>query len=779
MSAAKIRQSAGEPTAAPDTRVQVHRPTSTDVATLLERHRIHLKSTAPGRYYTTCPHCSKDRKPHHQKLKCLGVSIEADGRVHFGCNHCGWTGPEKGSGGNGPDREARPQTAHRYGDELRKVRNPKGKPRYFWQHLNSQGQWKRGTGDIPTKDLLYRIDEAKEAIAAGEPIAAVEGEKDADTLWKIGIAATCNAHGASEPGKKPKWAKAHARQLAGADLVVFNDNDAPGYAHAEAACRLSHGIARRVRRLDLKVHWPEISEEGGDVSDWLAVDGHTTDKLKALIEAAPDYIPADTAKPEQTTNNGDAESVDAEIGRLSRLSMFEYERERKSAMEKLDVRASILDRLVAGKRSELGLDEDDGKQGEVVAYEEPEPWPEPVSGAAVLDQISTDARRFLVLPEHGAEIIALWAAHTYCMDATDDTPRLQICAPDLGCGKSTLLDFLKEIVYRPDQSSNITTAALFRTVAQFRPTLLIDEVDSFVGEDSDIRNVLNSGHNVRGRVKRTIGDDHQVRSFKTFAALAYAHIGELPRVYATLIDRSITITLARRLPEEKIESLSGPRRRDAFAELRRRLKRFANDHVGVLINAEPALPPGLINRIEDNWRPLLAIADAAGGPWPQRARAAISRGEREGSLRELLLSDVHDIYRQRGIHFISSTNLAAELAQFEGRPWAEYGKSGKPITTHKLARLLKPLGIKPRRDKAGDLQGYYREQFDGAFERYMSVKPNSPDQTSGSSGTPDETRTYDDFQSSGNGELPELWKTASNADAIGVSGDSGAFESGK
>jgi putative DNA primase/helicase len=287
--------------------------------------------------------------------------------------------------------------------------------------------------------------------------------------------------------------------------------------------------------------------------------GGTRAALDALIESAAEYVPAgDQPKPPP--------DEDQEIERLAKLSAFDYERARAAAAKALDVRTSLLDRLVKLKRSELGLDEGGGPQGRSVEYEEPEPWPEPVDGAAMLDEIATAARRFTVFPPHGAEITALWVAHTYCMDATDVTPRLQITAPEKGCGKSVTLDFLELVVYRPDPAANISTAAFFRTVEQFRPTLLIDEVDSFAREDSDIRNVLNSGHHERGRVKRTVGDDHEVRAFSTFAALAYNHIGELPRVYNTLVDRSITIALVRRLPSEKVERILGPRRRDEFKD---------------------------------------------------------------------------------------------------------------------------------------------------------------------------------------------------------------------
>jgi DNA primase len=134
------------------------------------------------------------------------------------------------------------------------------------------------------------LPEVNEAIALGHEIAIVEGEKDADNLWKIGIPATCNAHGAADPTKnqKPKWKVVHSLQLAGADIVVFNDNDVAGYAHAKATCQCSLGACRRVRRLDLKLHWPDMPE-GADVSDWLALPGNSREKLDALMAMAPDY----------------------------------------------------------------------------------------------------------------------------------------------------------------------------------------------------------------------------------------------------------------------------------------------------------------------------------------------------------------------------------------------------------------------------------------------------------------------------------------------------------
>ena len=143
----------------------------------------------------------------------------------------------------------------------------------------------KGTSGVDTS-ILYRADELAKAIADGLEIIVVEGEKDADNLWRLGFAATCNAHGASAPGKAPKWKKKHSDQLTGAAIVVLNDHDAPGAAHAQAVCKLSVGVAKSVRRLNLADHWPDIPR-GGDVSDWLDHGGGTQDKLATLIAGAP------------------------------------------------------------------------------------------------------------------------------------------------------------------------------------------------------------------------------------------------------------------------------------------------------------------------------------------------------------------------------------------------------------------------------------------------------------------------------------------------------------
>jgi hypothetical protein len=138
--------------------------------------------------------------------------------------------------------------------------------------------------------------------------------------------------------------------LRGADIVVLNDHDAAGYAHADAACRLSLGVAARVRRLDLAPAW-QAMPSGADVSDWLAA-GHGGDELSALIASAPDYI-AETAPPpggsqgeppgeaddQPTEDEVELSDDEIEFRRLAKMPLIEYERARKAAADALGMRA--------------------------------------------------------------------------------------------------------------------------------------------------------------------------------------------------------------------------------------------------------------------------------------------------------------------------------------------------------------------------------------------------------------------------------------------------------
>lgn len=417
----------------------------------------------------------------------------------------------------------------------------------------------------------------------------------------------------------------------------------------------------------------------------------------------------------------------SEICRLAGLEKLEYEGERKQAAKLLQLRASVLDRLVAAERDEV---DDGSKQGRVLSLPEPEPWPDPVHGAGLLNELSATIRGYVVMSDYAADTAALWVLHTYLLRGFGISPRLAITSPEKGCGKTTLLDVLSHLVMRPLPTSNATTAAIFRVVEMQQPTLLIDEADTFLKTNDELRGILNSGHRQGGFVLRTVGEDLEPRSFSTYSACAIALIGKLPE---TLTDRSVPISLRRRRPDEPIEAFrfdrTGPLDRIAQQAIR-----WARDNADCICAADPDMPADVFNRVADNWRPLLAIAHAAGTGWSERGRRAVkaagaAAGDHDQSGRVTLLADIRTMFAERDVDRLASAHIVEGLVAIEGRPWAEW-KAGKPITPTGLARQLARFGITPDsiRIEEQTPKGYMRAQFEDAFARYLAQATATPQQ---------------------------------------------------
>jgi hypothetical protein len=282
---------------------------------------------------------------------------------------------------------------------------------------------------------------------------------------------------------------------------------------------------------------------------------------------------------------------------------------------------------------------------------------------------------------------------------------------------------------------------MFRVVDGHKPTLFIDEVDSYLigrNANEELRGALNAGHAKGGRHLRCEGDDNKVKAFRTFAPTALAGIGSLP---GTLAERSVRIVLNRRKPSERVRDFRDDRA-GHLRELASQAARWAADHEQELSQLEPEMPDGIHNRAADNWRVLLAIADKAGGDWPERARGAAKVLSESGagdteSYRVMVLADLRDIFKRHAAARLSSATICADLAQMEERPWPEYGKSRKPITTRALAKLLAPFEVIPTtvRDGSAVSKGYKREKLENAFACYLppdlSVTPLQPNENKG------------------------------------------------
>ena len=585
---------------------------------------------------------------------------------------------------------------------------------------------------------LYRLPTLLKAIAAGEPVYVVEGEKDADRLATDGLCATTNFDGAAKGSQRPKWRGSYTTALAGADVVLVPDNDEPGRAHMQHIAAALAGTAL-VRWLEL----PGLPDKG-DVSDWLAY-GHTVDELKALAATAtapPDATGTTTPPPDKS---GDK----AEIERLAALDSLDYDRQRTKSAKALGVRTDTLDKLVKAARGEP--ENGGGGGGTALEFPDVELWPEPVDGAELLDALTVSVRRFLSLPEHAAPAIALWTAYTYAViNYGHIAPTLAIVSPEKRCGKSTLLTWLYQVVDRPLLAANITAAAIFRTVEASYPTLLIDEADSFLGETGDeLRGILNSGHSKKtAKVIRLCGENNEPRVFRTWGAKAVALIGKLEGRYSTLADRSIEVQLRRKLPTERLTKLRHAEP-NHFQNLASQCARFALDNGAAIGEAWPDIPESLHDRAADNWEPLFAIADIAGGRWPRLARTAamaLSGGTETGGegLGVQLLTDLRRHFDEQPATAYTTAELLQYLNDIDDAPWCSFAK-GKAMTARHLSRLLRPYGIIPQtiRFHAGLAKGYHTADFADAFARYLPFIRNTGTSQSNSGETPDNVSVTD------------------------------------
>ncbi len=411
------------------------------------------------------------------------------------------------------------------------------------------------------------------------------------------------------------------------------------------------------------------------------------------------------------------------------------EDKRRSIVERAAARVPGLDecaldqRLVAeawrlqSEREAQAAKSNGPEAGGVEACPVVEAWDEPVDGVALLDEIQEFVTDYVVVRSPAETIIPLWIMGTYVFGAFDVFPRLAVVSPEKQCGKTTLRKALAALCHRPVSASNVTAAAVFRLIERDRPTLLIDEADTFLRENEELRGVLNAGHESDGAVMRCVGDDHEPRAFNVFCPLAIFQIGRLPD---TLEDRSLRADMQRRTKAEKIQPF-----RKRPVELRaeplvRKLTRWALDNGEALEGLEPDMPEELANRAADNWLPILAVAELVGGAWrdraPEAALAACGATDDESdTIGELLLTDIRDAFEHSMADRMPTAGVLEHLNGLEERPWREW-RRGKEMTPRQLAGRLRPFGISPddmRFPGGGHGRGYERAWFEDTWARYL------------------------------------------------------------
>jgi putative DNA primase/helicase len=390
--------------------------------------------------------------------------------------------------------------------------------------------------------------------------------------------------------------------------------------------------------------------------------------------------------------------------------------------------------------------------------ENPKSKIENVNGAALLNELESLLTRFVILPTHAAETLALWILHTYAFELRDVSTYLGIESPEKRCGKTTLLSVLSRLANRPVAAANISPSAFFRVIEEMRPTLLIDEADTFLRGNDELRGILNAGYTrdtayvvrvtqadvnsgaekqvgtrstaspyspkVTDAVERVPTVHSKLLRFSCWCPKVMAAIGRLPD---TLADRCIVIRMERKTIHEDCERL----RKFEASNLRERCAQFVSENRAAIASAEPEIPESLHDRAADIWEPLFILADLAGGEWPRKAREAaegVATGAQGRSPIGAFLIDIYFAMGAAKTDRISSRDLVTWLNGFTDRPWhdlpglriVDCGQR-KEVTELWLAQQLRPYGIRPKTIRIGDKlkKGYTEADLLDPFKRYV------------------------------------------------------------
>lgn len=366
-----------------------------------------------------------------------------------------------------------------------------------------------------------------------------------------------------------------------------------------------------------------------------------------------------------------------------------------------------------------------------VTFRNVEPWEHPVDGDELLNELVAFYLKYCVLPDHAAEVLAVWCLQTWCYELFEFAAIVAAWSPEHECGKGRVLDAAEKLVRRPFRTSNTSAAVLYHIISEGNLTALVDELDSISDDQRDaICNIMKGGFQSNGTAHRMTerNGEQVVAEFPTYCPKMIATI-TLDKLDKATRSRTIGIRMQRKPRSQKVAKF----RRVDGTSLQRKCMRWALDNTEAL----KAVPPMDIDecatdRQEDVWEPLVAIARVAGGDWEARIRAAaryLTGGDSDGASETVghqLLAALQSYFDEHGDR-VSTATIVKVLN--ESGDFSDMNR-GHGITPQFLAKQLKPYGIEPHPHEVGGgkkLRGYLREDCEQAFKAYLSeASPKNP-----------------------------------------------------
>ncbi len=363
------------------------------------------------------------------------------------------------------------------------------------------------------------------------------------------------------------------------------------------------------------------------------------------------------------------------------------------------------------------------------------PVPPVRPGYEVLNEATAFLRRFIAFPsDAAADACALWACHTHVTEACNASGRLAVLSDLPGSGKTLLMELTGLLSRSASLEADITGPALVALMAQGARTVLIDECDQFWGRNGgesyrQLRTVVNSGYRSGASVTRRGAGGY--RQDPIYGPIAMAGLGSLP---GSVLSRCVVIRMQQRRPEQKTERFQ-PRVHEAIgADLGAALGSWARSVALDIASAWPDMPKGIADRQAEVWEGLLAIADCAGGDWPQRARSACTElvlgNEAEPVLSpgQRILSDLRKVFTGDGTSLPTAT-IITRLFALPDSPWSVLWTDAN--APRELSSLLAAYAVKPVKIRDGQrtCQGYRRGDLARVWPQQIAITAAPEDGT--------------------------------------------------
>ena len=355
----------------------------------------------------------------------------------------------------------------------------------------------------------------------------------------------------------------------------------------------------------------------------------------------------------------------------------------------------------------------------------------------MLEAVSTFFRQHLICSEDQLTILVLWAVYTWGYGCFSTATYLDIRSPEPQCGKTRCLELLSAFCCDPMFTTGSAAPTLMEqlismeraleanpNVNGLHAVLLLDDSEHTfsAGERQPLVALLNSGITENAKYLCRLQQKKTFTAF--FYPKAFAGNHRLPH---SLAQRCIPIVLQRKKLSQSVKRLSLQRAYPQTRPLAQWIERWVAQNMRPLqiaaLNPPAGIPAHWSARQQDAAEPLLHVADAIGGLWPEKARAAFRAifGASHFSDPVQLLQDVREIFAAKNNpEHITTADLLSALTALDHRSWGAWtGKSGKLLARH-LARF----GIFARKIRTGpdkDLRAYLLSDFHDVWDRYLYV----------------------------------------------------------